>query len=261
MKLRCPSTPASTIVALAALFLCFVSAPAPARADSQSLQIAAAANLTNVFNDKIIPEFLKETGITVLPTYGATGLLAKQLEAGAPYEVFVSADASTPAKLAGEHDLDPTTVKPYTVGQLALWSKGLMVDVQGLSVLPTVIVTAVAVANPQTAPYGAASMETLTNAKMMSAVQPKIVYAENISEAFQYAQSGNADVAFTALALTIGRGGHTYIVPAKYHTPLVQSVGLIPNAGPAAVKFEQFLLSKNCQKIFASYGYLKPPAQ
>jgi molybdate transport system substrate-binding protein len=246
-------------IAIAAA-LCAALAIAPARAD-QTVQIAAAANLIKVFNERIIPAFAKKTGITVLPTFGATGLLARQVESGAPYEVFVSADVDTVRKLAAENLLDPKSVKVYAVGRLALWSKSLPVAIAGLNVLTQRSVINVAVANPETAPYGAATIETLTKLKMLERVKPKIVYAENIGQALQYAQSGNADVAFTALSLLMGNvGGSYFIVGDNLHAPIAQAVGFARSASPRARRFEEFLLSKECRKIFAAAGYLAPPS-
>jgi molybdate transport system substrate-binding protein len=230
-----------------------------ARAD-QTIQVAAAANLIDVFNKQIIPAFTKKTGITVLPTYAATGLLAKQLENGAPYDVFVSADVATADRLAKENLLDPNSVKVYAVGQLALWSKSLPVSRDGLSVLTTPQVTNIAVANPKTAPYGAAAIETLTNLGDLAQVQSKIVYSENIGQALQFAQSGNADVAFTAYSLVIGStAGSFLVVPAKLHAPIAQALGVSPTASSAARRFEAFLLSDEGAKLFAAAGYLSAP--
>jgi molybdate transport system substrate-binding protein len=231
----------------------------PIGASAQTtLTIAAAANLTKVFNSQLLPLFKAETGITVLPSYGATGVLATQLENGAPYQVFVSADAKTPWKLAAEGDLDPHSVATYAVGELALWSKSLPVESAGLGVFSSATVATIAVADPKTAPYGAATIETLKSASLLNGLNSKIVYAGNIGQALQYAQSGNADVAFTALSLALGAGGSTFIVPGALHTPIVQDVAVIPSAPPAAIKFEQFLLGPDARKILLASGYLSP---
>ena len=251
--------PRLTAVIAAACSLIAVTAASPARAQQQ-VQIAAAANLTKVFTNQIIPAFTQKTGITILPTFGATGLLAKQMESGAPYQVFVSADATTPQKLAGEHLVDPKSVKIYVVGQLALWSPTLPVQLKGLSILTTPQVTKIAFANPQTAPYGLATIQSLTSAKLLSTVQPKMVEAENINQSLQFAQSGNAEVTFTALSLTQKIGGNLFIVPGDLHAPIAQAMAVSVNATPAAKKFAAFLVSAYGQKIFAAAGYLPPSA-
>ena len=163
-------------------------------------------------------------------------------------------------KLKQENLLQPNSCKTYAVGQLVLWSKSLSVTTQGLSLLTTPSVTNIAVANPQTAPYGAAAIETLTKANLLTAVQPKIVYAETVSQAFQFAQTGNADVGFTALSLVLGVSGGTYmVIPSKLHSPIEQAVGLVVKASPQAKEFEDFLFSKEGRKMFAADGYLPPP--
>ncbi len=248
-----------TAVLAASCSLIAFAASTPALAQQQ-VQIAAAANLTKVFTNQIIPAFAKKTGITVLPTFGATGLLAKQMESGAPYQVFVSADATTPQKLAGEHLVDPKSVKIYVVGQLALWSPTLPVQLKGLSILTTSQVTKIAFANPQTAPYGLATIQSLTSAKLLQTVQPKMVQAENINQSLQFAQSGNAEVTFTALSLTQSIGGNLFIVPGDLHAPIAQAIAVSTTATTAAKKFAAFLLSSDGQKIFAAAGYLPPSA-
>jgi molybdate transport system substrate-binding protein len=226
-----------------------------------SLQIAAAANLQKVFDNVIIPAYQKKTGTVVAPSYGATALLAKQLENGAPFQVFVSADVKTVDKLVSENLLDPKSEQVYAVGQLVLWSKSLPVDAKKLSILTSSDVTNIAVANPMTAPYGAATIQTLTTLHELDQLQPKIVQAENIGQALQYGESGNADVAFTALSLVIdgSAGGSYYIVPDNLHAPIAQAVAVATKSRGGARRFEQFLLSLDGQKLFAQAGYLPPP--
>ncbi len=226
----------------------------------RKLEIAAAANLQKVFDDEIIPAFAKKYKIDILPTYGATGLLAKQMENGAPYEVFVAADVKSVDKLVTESILDPKSEHIYVTGELVLWSKTLPVSDKGLAILTSDSVTNIAIANPKAAPYGAAAMEVLTNKKIESAVDSKIVYAENIGQALEYAQSGNADVAFTALSLVKDSSiGSFYVVPEQLHAPILQAFAVIPQANGAARRFAQYLLSPECQKIFQTSGYLPPP--
>jgi len=233
------------------------------RADPTTVTIAAAANLERVLTDRLIPDFeSKNSGIVVAPNYGATGLLAKQMEQGAPFELFVSADTSTVDKLVAEKTLDAASEHAYAVGQLVMWSPsaasfhpGAITDLTGAAV------SHIAVANPRTAPYGAATIESLTAANILTAVEPKIVYAENIQQALQFAKTGNVDVAFTALSLVVGdKTGAYVIIPAKLHAPIVQSVAARPGASNSAKRFESYLLSKDAAKIMSTYGYLTPSA-
>ena len=252
---------ASLILIFAALWSASAFAAAGA-VQQQPIQIAAAANLTKVFTEQIIPAFTKKTGIAVQPTFGATGLLARQMESGAPYQVFVSADTSTPALLSREKLLDPASVKTFVIGRLVLWSKSLPVKKEGFAVLTTDAVKDIAVANPKTAPYGLATIQTLNKLNLLSTVQPKIVYAENISQALQFAQSGNAEVGFTALSLVQGTAaGNYYLIPEKLHEPIEQAEGVAPGAAQGALQFAEFLISKDAQKIFASAGYMPPKSK
>lgn len=247
-------------VALAAMLLLTVAATRVVRADAPSVTIAAAANLEVVMTRRLIPEFTKETGIAVMPTYGATGLLAKQMEMAAPYDVFVSADTATVDQLVKERVLDGATEQPYAVGQLVLWARSdAPVLPKSIDDVTNALVTHIAVANPKTAPYGTGAIESLANAKLLNAVTSKIVYSANIQEALKFAQTGNADLAFTALSLVAAdKSGVYVIIPAKLHAPIVQSVALRPSASDAAHKFEAFLLSKQAKPIWAAYGYLSP---
>ena len=156
--------------------------------------------------------------------------------------------------------MDPKSVKIYVVGQLALWSPTLPVQLQGLSLLSTPQVTKIAYANPQTAPYGLATIQTLTAARLLPSLQPKLVQAENINQSLQFAQSGNAEVTFTALSLTQGIHGNLFIVPNNLHAPIAQAMAVSETATPAAKKFAAFLLSDDGQQIFAAAGYLPPSA-
>jgi molybdate transport system substrate-binding protein len=229
-----------------------------------AVNVAAAANLERVLGDKLIPAFTAKTGIRVTADYGATGLLAKQMEQAAPFEMLVSADTATVDKLVAEKVLDGATEQPYAIGQLVVWSRSATAPVlRAVGDLANPAITHVAVANPKTAPYGAAAIETLTTAKLLTQVQPKIVYAENIQQALQFAVSGNADVAFTALSLVIGGkvGGRWFVVPASLHAPIVQSIALRANASAGAKAFEEFLLSKEAATVWKSNGYLLPATQ
>jgi molybdate transport system substrate-binding protein len=245
-----------SILRISLILSLFCMAAMPSNAD-QSIQIAAAASFTDVFTNQIIPAFAKKTHIQVLPTYGATGLLAKQLENGAPYEVFVSADSTTPQRLAKENILRVDSIKDFTVGVLVLWSPTFPVDVDGLEspLKSTKNPPNTSIANPATAPYGAATIEALTKAKLLDKIQPDIVQAENINQSLQFTLTGNTEMCFTAYSLVKGREGHLFIVPQNLYSPLIQSVGLSQNASDGAHQFEDFLLSKDGQKILESVGY------
>jgi len=158
----------------------------PAQADP--LRVAAAANLQKVFTDALLPAFTKKTGVQVLPTYGATKLLATQIENGAPLDVFVAADTATPTKLLAEKLLAFGTVQPYAVGRLVVWSrKDAGHHPQTLQDLASPLYAKIAYANPKTAPYGLAAEQSLAKAGLSASVAPRLVQAENIGQALQFA--------------------------------------------------------------------------
>jgi len=243
------------------LFLTFVIAIAAVNdASAQTIKVAAAANLQTVFTSKIIPDFEAKTGITVTPVFGATKTLEQQLENGAPYEVFVSADTSTVTKLASEGLIDPSSEKAYAVGKLVIWTRNdAAIHPKFLSDLNNSSIEHIAVANPKTAPYGLAAIQSLTSSGLLGVLTSKIVYAENIQQSLQYAVTGNADVAFTALSLVIDRTDGTYlVVPPSLHKPIEQSLGVAVNASTAAKQFAAYLTSPEADKTWSSSGYSLP---
>jgi len=231
-------------------------------AKAEPLKVAAAANLQKVFTEALIPAFEKKTGFAVLPTYGATKLLAVQIENGAPIDVFVAADTATVQKLAGERLLIASTVRPYAIGHLVLWSrKDAAHHPARLADLADPAYVHIAIANPKTAPYGLAAQEALANLGLTASVTPKLVQAENIGQALQFAQSGNADVALTALSLVIQDKTNPYVVvDDKLHAPITQSLGLVRTTiqTTQALAFIKYLTSKDADKIWKRYGYSLP---
>src|SRR5262249_12912485 len=148
---------------------------------------------------KIAAAFEKDTGHTVKLSYGATGKFYAQILAGAPFDVLLAADAATPGKLVDEGKGVAATRKTYAIGKLVLWSADAgLVDAQG-AVLKSDKWKHLAVADPKLAPYGEAARETLEHLKLAQAVQPRLVTAENIGQAFQFVSTGNAELGFVAL--------------------------------------------------------------
>ena len=231
-------------------------------AHADPLRVSAAANLQKVFTEALIPAFTKQTGVAVAPTFGATKQLAVQIENGAPIDVFVAADTATPQKLLGEKLLAVGTVQPYAIGQLVVWSRRDAAHhpatVQDLS---SPLYAKIAFANPQTAPYGLAAQQAFARTGGTAAVSPKLVQAENIGQALQFAQSGNADVCLTALSLVIEDKTDPYfIVPDSLHDPITQSLGLVSRTTMTtqALQFIDFLTGPDAAKIWKHYGYTLP---
>ena len=241
--------------ALAALLLCL-----PANADP--LRVAAAANLQKVLTNALLPAFEKKTGIRVVPSYGATKALAVQIENGDPVDVFISADTSTVQKLAGEHLVVGSTVRPYAIGHLVIWSRrDAPRHPSRLADLTDLAYAHIAIANPKTAPYGRAAQEAFAKLGMTAGVDSRLVQAENINQALQYAQSGNVDVALTALSLVIDDKVNPYVVvDDRLHSPITQSLGLVQatTQKTQALQLIDFLTGKDAAKIWKHYGYSLP---
>lgn len=231
-------------------------------AQAEPLRVVAAANLQKVFTEALLPAFTKKTGVTVTPTYGATKALATQIENGAPIDVFVAADTVTVEKLAAEHVVVANTVRPYAIGRLVLWTRrDAARHPQRLQDLADPGYAHVAIANPKTAPYGLAALQALAHDGLTASVTPRLVQAENIGQALQFAQSGNADAALTALSLVIEDKTDPYVlVPDNEHAPIAQSLGLVQTTTQTtqALEFMDFLTGKDAARIWKRYGYELP---
>lgn len=250
----------SPVFRVALLVSLFVALSPLVRADD--LQIAAAANLQKIMTEAIIPAFEKKTGATVTPMFGATKQLAQQLSQGAPVDVFVSADTATVDKLAGQNLVLPATERVYAIGELVLWTrKDAKQHPRKIQDLANPAYAKIAIANPASAPYGLAAQQAFDAAHLTPGVTPRVVQAENIAQALQYAQSGNADVALTALSLVIeDKTDHYVIVPEKLHAPIAQAAAVVKGAAHPlmAQKFLDFLSGKDAAPLWKKYGYRLP---
>jgi molybdate transport system substrate-binding protein len=231
-----------------------------AQARAGEVQVAVAANFTAPMQ-KIAAQFEQDTGNKAVLSFGATGAFYAQIRNGAPFEVFLAADDETPAKLEHEGLGLSGTRFTYAIGQLALWSaKGRYVDARG-DVLRAGRFAHLAIANPRTAPYGAAAVETLKNLNLYERLQPKLVQGENISQTQQFVSSGNAELGFVALSQVWQDGklgsGSAWIVPSNLHGALRQDAVLLNkgNANPAARALATYLQSNRARAIIRAYGY------
>jgi molybdate transport system substrate-binding protein len=229
----------------------------PSRTVRPEVTIAAAANLTEVFQ-RLGPRFEAQTGIHPVFSFASTAQLAQQIENQAPFDVLAAADVAHVEALDRKGLLLPGSRAPFATGVLALWvpphSKAA---VGGLADLASSEVRVVAIAKPALAPYGQASIDALTYSGIWEKVRPKVVYAENINMAKQYGMSGNADAVFTAYSLVLHEGGKIVQVDDRLHQPLVQELAIIA-ASPhqdAARKFADFLLGDSGREILRSFGY------
>ncbi|HEX6722560.1 MAG TPA: molybdate ABC transporter substrate-binding protein [Burkholderiaceae bacterium] len=224
------------------------------------VNVAVAANFTAPMQ-VIAERFEKDTGHKAKLAFGATGRFYAQIKNGAPFEVLLSADDETPAKLVREGAAEATSRFTYAIGSLVLWSsKPGFVDAKG-EVLRRGQYGKLALANPKTAPYGRAAVETLTKLGLMSSAEPKFVQGENIAQTFQFVSTGNADLGFVALSQVMKDGkvqeGSAWIVPAEQHEPIRQDAVLLATgrANPAAQALLDYLKGDNAKKVFRAFGY------
>ncbi len=224
-------------------------------AKSETIHVAVASNFAGPAG-VILEKFEAETGIESVLSFGSSGKLYAQIVNGAPYDVFLSADQEKPAALfkQGLGD-EPFT---YAVGRLVLWSKRN--DVDALELLKSGEYAFLAMANPDLAPYGKAAREALLQLGLTQNAHGKIVMGENISQAYQFVATGNAELGFVALSQIIaeeGAQGPSWIVPAEFHAPILQD-GIVLNDSKFAKIFADFLLSQSHAGYFKDLGYEVP---
>ncbi len=219
------------------------------------LTIAVAANFTDPAKD-IAAAFEAKTGTHVVMSFGPSGGFFSQIENGAPFEVFLSADADRPAKLETDGYAVKATHFAYGYGSLVLWSATPGLDVSAK--LAKGDYQHLAIADPATAPYGVAAVETLNKLGLADAAAPKIVKGTSIAQAFSFVDSGSADLGFIALSQIYKTPrGSSWIVPQDDYSPIEQDAVLL-NAGqsdPEAQAYLDFLKSPDAVAIIKSYGY------
>lgn len=248
-------TPLFCIASAITLTLCLVPA---ARADS--VQVAVAANFTAPMQ-KIAAQFETDTGHKAELSFGSTGKLYAQINNGAPFQILLSADDKTPARLEQEGKVVPQSRFTYAIGTLVLWSADTnTVDPQA-NVLRTGSFKHIAIANPKLAPYGLAAMQTMEKLGVAQALEPRFVRGENIGQTYQFVASGNAELGFVALSQVMVDGkiskGSAWQVPAELHDAIRQDAVLL-NGGkdnPAAQKLMQYLKGDKARAVIRSYGY------
>ena len=244
----------SARIAVAAA-LCLVAL----RAEAGEVRVAVAANFTAPMK-QIAALFQADTGHTVQVSFGSTGKFYAQIRNGAPYDVLLAADDTTPARMATEGLAQASSRFTYAVGKLVLWSKKPgYVDARG-EVLKGPF-DKLAIANPKLAPYGVAAQETLQKLGLWSSVQSRIVMGENITQTLQFADSGAADLAFVAMSQTVkdGKpvGGSAWAVPQVLYTPIRQDAVMLANGkgNPAASALMAYLKSDKAKAVIRAYGY------
>ena len=240
------------------LLLGCLLAAAPVLADE--VVVAVAANFTAPMQ-QIAAAFEKDTGHKAQLLFGATGKFYAQISNGAPFEVLLAADSATPSRLAREGKAVGSSQMTYAVGKLVLWSaRPALVDDQG-AVLRNPSIAHVAYCDPALAPYGAAAVQSMKALGVFDALQPRLVQGENITQAFQFVASGNAEIGFVALSQVYLEGkiaaGSAWVVPAGLYQPIRQdAVVLEKGRGKAGAEaLMAYLKGDAARAIIRRFGY------
>lgn len=227
---------------------------------SQDLTIAAASNLTGVLAE-IGPRFTSKTGIHVVFSFGATADLAKQIENGAPFDVFAAADTEHVEQLDAKGLLTPGSRAIYARGRLVMWlppnSKLKAERIEDITARPF---ERIAIAKPDVAPYGLAAVESLRALGIWNEIEGRVIYGQNVSQTKQYVATGNAEVAFIPLALVKPGEGRYIEVDEALHRPIDQALGVIKDSKKQAAsrQFVDFLLSPEGRELLSQKGYRIP---
>jgi molybdate transport system substrate-binding protein len=239
-----------------------------ANAQGREVRVAAAADLKFAMGE-LAGEFEKQTGTKVDVTYGSSGNFFSQIQNGAPFDLFFSADIEYPRKLEAAGFAERGTLYEYAVGRIAIWMPaGTNVDVAklGWTALLDARVQQIAIANPEHAPYGRAAVAALQKAGIYEQVKRKLVYGENISQAAQFVQSGNAQAGIVALSLAVSPGmkdGKRWEIPAEMHPAIGQGAIVLKGTENknAARPLLEFAKSKRGQEILRKYGFEIPASK
>lgn len=252
--MRCHAVVAG-VASLAAGLAATMPERAAARAGGEA-RVAVAANFTEPAKE-IARLFEKSTGSRLVLSFGATGMLYAQIAQGAPFDVLLAADEATPAKaVAAGHGVKGTQFT-YAVGRLVVYSAtpGL---VAGERTLAQAKFSRLAIANPATAPYGAAAVEVMKALGVHDVLAPRIVQGQNIGQTYQFVKTGNAEIGFVALSqIALIEGGSRWIVPAGMHRPILQDAILLAAGAdnPPARAFLAFLKGQAARTVIERFGY------
>jgi molybdate transport system substrate-binding protein len=231
-----------------------------ATAHGAEVQVAVAANFTGPM-EKIVPAFERATGHKAVVAYGTVGKFYAQIKNGAPFDVLISSDEETPRRLEQDDLAIAASRFTYAIGKLVLWSaQPGLIDKQGV-VLKHGAFKYLAVANPKLAVYGAAAVEVMNKLGVYSALAPKLVLGENITQTYQFVVTGNAELGFVALSQIYKDGhyaaGSYWMVPPDLYPQLKQDAVLLKRGteNPAARALLDYLQNETVKGIIRSYGY------
>ncbi len=239
--------------------------PAPSaslRAAGGELIVAAAADLTPAFQE-IGKLFEEQTGVRVMFNFGSTGQLAQQIERGAPFDLFYAANKSFIENLNNKGLVIADTMDIYAQGRITLWTRSdSSLKPERVEDLTDPVYERIAIANPEHAPYGQAAKEALERAGVWDAVQPRLVFGENVAQTLTLADSGNVDVAIVALSLSIQSNGDWTLIPNALHPdhPLLQMAAVVAGTPreQEARQFIAFVNSPDGRAVMKKYGFVLP---
>lgn len=232
----------------------------PGMSSAASLTVAAAASMTTALQE-LGSAYEKKTGIRPVFSFGSSGTLSRQIENGAPFDLFISADTGQVDALVKKGLLDEMTVRTYAVGRIGITTrKGSGVSVKTLYDLTAPSIRKIAIANPAFAPYGIAAKEALEAAGLWNKLKAKLVYGENIRQALQFVETGNAEAGICALSLHKPTRLDFSLIDASLHSPLQQSLGVIKKSSnkEAARGFTDFITEKEGREVLRKAGFEVP---
>lgn len=238
----------------------------PAAGAAEELTIAAASDLNFAFKE-IVAEFERTTGVRVRLSLGSSGNFFSQIQSGAPFDLYFSADIRYPQKLIESGHAVPGSLYRYAVGRIVVWvpaHSALAVETLGLNALLDPSIRKIAIANPKHAPYGRAAVAAMEHFKVYGQVKEKLVLGENISQAAQFVESGAADVGIIALSLALAPSmksvGRYWEAPFDAYPPLEQGAILVKGGrNPGAARaFVSFLQGTDGRRIMENYGFTVP---
>jgi molybdate transport system substrate-binding protein len=244
------------------LAILLVAGACSSKPASPKVRIAAAADLARAFAE-LAKEFESKTGIAVEVEYGSSGLLAKQIEQGAPFALFAAANRGYVDQVIQAGKCDGATARSYARGRLVVWTRNGTAGPSKLADLADPRFRKIAIANPEHAPYGKAAKQALEAAGLWPQIQDRIVLGENVQATMLYARDGNADAAVVAQSLAaVTDGGSSLAVDPALHTPLDQAMVVCGSGATvdAAKQFEAFVGSREGREVMTRYGFTLPDA-
>lgn len=246
--------------------MCLTAGTTALHAQRPAVAVAAAADLQTLM-PQLVSRFERDTGVRATVSYGSSGNFFAQIQNGAPFDAFFSADVDYPRRLVASGDAEPDSLYEYATGHLVVWTRGDSgIDVKrGLAIVTDERVTRVAIANPQYAPYGRAAVAALQHEQLYERVKSKLVLGENLSQTAQFAQTGNAQVGIISLSLALGpglRSGSYAAVPTTFHPPIQQAAVVLTRSKNKieARQLLAYLRRPETTKLLQSFGFAPPGA-